>query len=215
MCPRALRPALEGDMSAELASTLTAVAMGVGLSAACGFRVFLPLLFTSVAVHFGYVHTGAAWQWIGGIPAIVTLATATVIEIGGYYIPWIDHALDTVAAPAALIAGTLVTGSLIVDMDPLMKWTLAAIAGGGAAGVVQALTMTARGASTATTGGLANPIVATVEVFGAVFLALLALIVPVVAVIAFLLVIFLIARMLLRLSRRRKAASVSQGPITG
>lgn len=40
------------------------IALGVGLAAAVGFRVFLPLLITSVAAYGGYipVSDGFAWQ---------------------------------------------------------------------------------------------------------------------------------------------------------
>jgi hypothetical protein len=198
-------------MNADLVSTFTAIAMGIALSAACGFRVFLPLLAASVAAHFGRVTLAPSWQWVGSVPAMVTLATATVIETAGYYIPWVDHALDFIAAPAAVVAGTLLTGSLLVHVDPLMKWSLAVIAGGGAAGSVQALTMAVRGASTATTGGLANPIVSTVESVGAIVLSVLAILVPVLAVLIVFAALTVTARLLLRVAKRRKLAAMAGG----
>lgn len=158
--------------------TLTSIFLGVGLSAACGFRVFVPMLFMSVASLSGHLALAPGFQWIGTYPALLTFAVATVLEIGGYYIPWLDHLLDTMATPAAIVAGTVVTASMVSKMDPTLKWTLAIIAGGGAAGIVQGTTVVARAASTATTGGLGNPIFATVELGSSLLVTIMALLLP-------------------------------------
>lgn len=164
-------------------STLDIIAslcLGLGLSAACGFRVFLPLLGLSIAALTDYVHPAAGWEWVGSWPALVCLATATVLEIAAYYVPWIDNALDSIATPAAVIAGTLATASVVTDLPPLWQWSLAVIAGGGIAGVIQAGTVAVRGTSTLTTGGLANFAVATGELVLALLTTLLAIVLPVV-----------------------------------
>jgi hypothetical protein len=110
--------------------------------------------------------------------ALIALGLATALEIGGYYIPWLDHALDTLSSPAAVVAGTLITASVITDMDPFLRWSLALIAGGGIAGLVQGTTVTTRALSTASTAGLANPLVATGELGGAIGTSLLSLVAP-------------------------------------
>ena len=133
------------------------VILGIGLSAACGFRVFVPLLVLSIAARAGFLTLGSGFQWIGTWPALLAFTVATVLEIGAYYIPWLDHVLDLVTTPAAVVAGTLVMASTITGMDPLLRWSLAIIAGGGAAGAVQAMTGITRLASTATTGGCCLP----------------------------------------------------------
>jgi len=158
--------------------TFLSVLVGFGLSAACGFRVFVPLLVVSIASHSGHLQLSPGFEWMGSDAALVAFATATVLEIAGYYIPWVDNLLDTVASPAAIIAGTLVTASLVTDMSPFLKWTLAVIAGGGVAGLVQGATVVTRGASSAGTGGLANPILATAELGGSLITSLLSLIAP-------------------------------------
>lgn len=160
-------------------TTLLGICVGVGLSAACGFRVFVPLLVMSLAALSGHLTLAPGFAWIGSYPALIAFAVATGVEIAGYYIPWVDHLLDTIATPAAIIAGTLITASLVTGMSPFLKWTLALIAGGGAAGLVQGTTVAARGASTFTTAGMANPAVATVELAGAAATSLLALVAPV------------------------------------
>ena len=168
-----------------------ALIIGIGLSAACGFRVFVPLLVMSIAAHTGHLHFAHNFHWIGSDVALATFSIATLIEIAGYYIPWLDHALDTIASPAAVIAGTIVTAAMISDLTPFLKWTLAVIAGGGTAGLVQGATVFTRGASTATTGGIANPVFATIELFGSAFTSILSLWVPVAGIcLALLLLLF-------------------------
>jgi hypothetical protein len=185
--------------------TLLAVCAGLGLSAACGFRVFVPLLVMSIAVHSGHLEVASGFDWIGTTPALVTFAIATALEIGAYYVPWLDNFLDTVATPAAIVAGTIVTASMVTDVSPYMRWTLAAIAGGGLAAAVQGTTVVARAISTAATGGLGNPILATAELGGALGASVLVLIVPMVALAIILGTLGFLA---LRVWKRRSAPPV-------
>ena len=133
------------------------------------------------------------------------------IEIAAYHVPWLDHLLDTIASPAAIVAGIVVTASVITDMDPLWRWTLAVIAGGGLAGAVQGSTVLVRAASTATTGGLANPVVATAELVGAVAISILALLVPVLALLAVMIGILLTILWLRRRRARRSDVALRRG----
>lgn len=159
------------------------VFVGVGLSAACGFRVFVPLLVMSVASLTGQMALSPEFEWIGTYPALAAFAIATIFEIAAYYIPWVDNLLDTIAIPAATVAGTIVMASAVSEMSPFLKWALAVIVGGGVAGTVQGFTTITRIASTATTGGLGNPVVSTVEAGGSLLMSILAIAVPVIAVI--------------------------------
>src|SRR5262245_64615754 len=86
-------------------NALLSVLLGIGLSAACGFRVFVPFLFVGIAARTGHLTLGDSFQWMSGAPALVVFAVATVLEIGAYYIPWLDHALDVMSTPAAVVAG--------------------------------------------------------------------------------------------------------------
>ena len=184
-------------------STLDIIAslcLGLGLSAACGFRVFVPLLGLSVAAMVKYIEPAAGWEWVGTWPALICLATATALEIGAYYIPWLDNALDSIATPSAVVAGTIATLAVVTDLPPLWKWSLALIAGGGIAGLIQAATVTLRGTSTATTGGLANFVVSTGELILSLITTVLALVLPILAA---LLVIAIVAWGMMRLTRRR------------
>ena len=158
--------------------TLLGVSLGVGLAAACGLRVFLPLLALSTAARLGHVALAPGFAWLAGTPALAVFATATVLEIAAYYIPWLDNALDAIAGPAAVVAGVAVSASVLVDVPPLVRWSIAVIAGGGASAAVQASTALLRLKSTALTGGVGNPLLATAEWLGAGILALVALLLP-------------------------------------
>ena len=149
------------------------VLIGVALSATCGFRVFVPLLAVNIGTRAlnadgePRIELATGFDWLSSDIALMIFLVAAIFEIGGYYIPWIDNLLDTVASPAAIVAGTLITASFITGMEPWLQWLLGVIAGGGAAGAVQATTVVTRAASTVTTGGLGNPIVASLETSGA------------------------------------------------
>jgi Domain of unknown function (DUF4126) len=156
--------------------------LGIGLAAASGFRVFVPLLVLGLAAHGGYVPVGESFAWVATPPALAMLAVAALAEIVAYYIPGVDNLLDTIAAPAAIAAGIAVSAAVMADVPPMIKWTLAIIAGGGAAALTQSATTLARGSSTAMTGGLGNPVIATGELFGAAGLSLLAIAAPLIAI---------------------------------
>lgn len=157
---------------------LFALMIGLGLSAACGFRVFVPLLAMSLAAQTGHLKLAEGFQWAATPMATTALGIATFFEIGGYYIPWIDNMLDAAATPAAIIAGTFITASVMPEMTPLLKWTVAAITGGSAAGVIQGATVLTRTASSFATGGIGNPVVSTAEAGGSVLLSTLAVLLP-------------------------------------
>ncbi len=159
--------------------TLLSLLVGLGLSAACGFRLFVPFLIISVAALSGHVSLPSGFAWIGSWPAFFAFGVATVLEVAAYYIPCVDNFLDTVATPAAVVAGTVATASMVSGMDPFVKWSVAIIAGGGVAGLVQGATAVTRAASSLTTGGLLNPLVATAELGGSIIASLLSFLAPV------------------------------------
>ena len=189
---------------------LTSLLIGLGLSAACGFRVFVPPLVMSAAALSGQLTLAPEFAWMGSYPALIAFGAATLFEVGGYYVPWLDNLLDAIATPAAIVAGTITTASMVSEMGPLLSWTVAVIGGGGVAGVVQGATVLIRGTSTATTAGLGNSGVSTGEAVGSVGLSVVAIAAPVVgAVLVAVLIVFAIRRIL---RWRRRRASPPQGP---
>lgn len=170
-----------GDMSSF--DIAVSIALGVGLAAATGFRVFLPLLVASVAAYTGHLQLSDNFTWLGTLPAVLMLGVAAVVEVLAYYIPAVDNLLDTVTTPAALVAGTLVAAATITNLPPAVKWATAIIAGGGIAGITQGMTALLRAKSTLMTAGLGNPVLSTLELLGALLLAVLALVAPLLAIV--------------------------------
>lgn len=160
--------------------TLLSLGVGLGLSAACGFRVFVPLLAASIAAQAGYLTLAPGFEWIGTPQALYAFATATLLEVLAYSIPWLDNALDAVATPAALLAGVVASAAVLTDLPPWLQWGVAIIGGGGVAGMTQGATTLLRLKTALASGGVANVLIAAAELFGAVVVSLLAIIFPVV-----------------------------------
>ena len=157
---------------------IIALCLGITLSAACGFRVFLPPLAVSLGAMYGHVPLSSGFEWLGSTEAAIAFAIATVLEVLAYYIPVIDNLLDTVQIPIAVAIGTILTAATLGHTDPVVQWTLAAIAGGGTAGLTGTLASLTRLASTGLTGGLGNFIVATLELAGSISLSILGITFP-------------------------------------
>jgi hypothetical protein len=191
---------------------ILSVVLGISLAAATGFRVFLPMLITSGAAYAGYLPLDDNFAWLATPLALTMLGVAALVEIVAYYVPGVDNLLDTLAAPAALIAGTILSAAVMTDLPPIVKWSAAIVAGGGAAGLTQAITTMLRAKSTIFTGGIGNSTVATAELGGAFVLPLLALAAPLVALGIVLLLLWAAIRLLWRLRQSGKdTISTPQG----
>ncbi len=177
---------------------ILSILMGIGLSAASGFRIFVPFLIISIASLSGNLTLASSFSWIGTVPALITFSIATILEITGYYIPLIDNILDTISSPAAVIAGIILMASVVLGMSPLLKWVLAIIAGGGIAATVQASTGITRVTSTATTAGLGNPVLSSVELGSSVILGVIAVFIPLIAAIVVMLLLVWAVKILMR-----------------
>ena len=184
--------------------TIISIFLGVGLAASVGFRVFLPLFALSLAAYLGAWELNESWQWIGGLPALIAFGVATLVEIFGYFIPWVDNLLDSLAIPLAGIAGTAVMVSTVVDLDPVVTWSLAIIAGGGTATAIKGANATGRLASSSTTGGLANPVVSTIETGTAVAVSTASILAPPIAAILVIVILVIIFRIYRKLRPRKK-----------
>jgi hypothetical protein len=169
------------DISLE---PLIGIALGIGLAAATGFRIFIPLLIAGLAARLDVVPLGDSFQWLESTPALLTLGTAAVLETLAYYVPGVDHALDVLAGPATLAAGVVASAAVMAEIPPVVMWPVAIIAGGGAAGLTKGSTALLRAKSGMATGGLANPVISTVETVGATGLALMAIVVPLLCFVA-------------------------------
>jgi type II secretory pathway component PulF len=189
-----------------MTETIFSILIGIGLAASVGFRVFVPLFILSISAHFGIIPLNESWAWVGSNTAMITLGIATILEVFAYLIPWFDNLLDSITLPLATIAGTAVMVSTIAGIDPVFTWALAIIAGGGTATAVKASTSSARLTSTGTTGGVANPILSTIETGTSIGMSLLSVFIPVLAIIV-LLIIFWIFYKFFNLFRRKPKKS--------
>ena len=194
---------------------LLGIALGIGLAAATGFRIFIPLLIAGLAARFEVVPLGESFQWLASTPALVTLGTAAIAETLAYYIPGVDHALDLIAGPATVAAGIVASAAVMTDVPPAVMWPVAVIAGGGAAGLTKGSTALLRAKSGIATGGLANPVVSTVETIGATGIALLAVVVPLLCLLAVVALLWWAARKTGRLLRSGRRTAPPGPPDAG
>ncbi len=184
--------------------TLLSLLVGLGFSAACGFRLFVPFFILSVASLSGHLTLPESFSWIGSWSAFIAFGAATVLEVTGYYFPLVDNFLDTVATPAAVVAGTIATAAMATGMDPFLKWSVAIIAGGGVAGLIKSTTAVMRAASSLTSGGILNPMMATAELGGSIGATLLTLVAPILMTLVLgVLLIVVVARLAKRNSPAR------------
>jgi hypothetical protein len=183
------------------------IVLGVGLAAATGFRVFLPMLIVSAAAYTGHLPLADSFAWLGAPSALTMLGVAAVVEILAYYVPGVDNLLDSLATPAALVAGTIVSAAVMTDVPPMVKWTAAVIAGGGVAGLTQGATAMLRAKSTILTAGIGNAVIATAELGGALLVTLLALAAPLAALGVVIFFLWIAIRLLRHLFRGANMAN--------
>ena len=209
--PPLWRAVIIGQDTMSDSDLAVSIALGIGLAAATGFRVFLPMLITSAAAYSGHLPLGENFAWLGTAPALAMLGVAAVVEILAYYIPGVDNLLDTLATPAAFVAGSIVSAAVMADVSPMLKWTTAIIAGGGIAGVTQGVTALLRAKSTVFTAGVGNPVIATAELGGSLLVSLLALAAPIIAVVVVAVFLWLAIRLIRKIARRARPAKTEAG----
>jgi hypothetical protein len=199
------------DITREHLEAVLAILTGIGLSAACGLRIFLPLLALNLASIYGYITLAPGFEWIGGYQVTAAFSLATVLEIAAYYVPWLDNVMDTIASPVSVIAGSIATASVVTDMSPSLKWTISIIAGGGIAGFLQGATVGLRAKSSLFTGGLGNVAVASFELVVSAIVSLLSIIVPVAAFLLTVAFVFCCLFLARRVYLRKKTGKEGRG----
>ncbi|MEE2758726.1 MAG: DUF4126 domain-containing protein [Candidatus Thermoplasmatota archaeon] len=186
-----------------------ALSLGLGLAAASGFRVFLPPFLYGLAIRFDYtpidIPVQGASEWMSSDVGLILLGSAMALEILAYYIPWLDNLMDTIASPAAIVSGIVMVSSTLTETDPIIQWALAIIIGGGVSGTIQVGTVSVRALSTMTTGGIANPLVSTVEAGACIFCTILAILLPLIALLLTIPALFLSVKFFYR--RKQKMAN--------
>lgn len=186
---------------------IMAVAIGIGLSASCGFRVFVPMLVASIAAKTGILPVHEGFEWLATWPAIISFGTATVAEILAYYIPFIDNLLDTVTTPLAIGGGTLLLTSVLPIDNDFLKWITGFLFGGGTAATIQTGSILTRLASSKFTAGTGNAVVATGEHAAAFGISFLSLVIPlIIAALTIILIFYFLSKFGDKLFRRKATA---------
>ena len=155
------------------------------------------MLVVSLASMAGVIQLAPGFQWMGTPVAALVFAVATLIELLGFLVPWVSNALDSIATPAATIAGVIMMAAVLTDMHPVARWALAIIAGGGVALTVQGATVVARAVAAGSTGGAANPIVAILEAIGALVVTITTIIIPIIMGVLVLMMVLLLLRIVI------------------
>jgi len=197
-------------MPMELLQTwIVPALLGLGLAAATGLRTFLPLLLLAIAARlqlFG-VDLNEQVGWLGSTAAVATLAVATVLELAADKVPVLDHALSAIGTITRPLAAMLAAGSVFAGVDPVIAAVAGIIIGAPTALAFHAAQSGTRVASTATTGGLANPVVSVVEDVLAFLTVAVALVFPLLVPVVLALLLWLIWRLVKAVRRRMRPAA--------
>jgi hypothetical protein len=201
-----LSSALSISTNGVIMEVVASFLLGVGLSAAVGFRVFVPLLIVSLASMAGWITLSPGFEWMGTPVAALVFAVATLVELLSFLVPWVSNALDSIATPAATIAGIIMMAAVLTDMHPVARWAVAIIAGGGVALTVQGATVVTRAVAAGSTGGVANPVVAILEAISALMVTVTTIVIPVIMGIFILIAVILLLRIVIPKFRAIRAA---------
>lgn len=184
--------------------------LGLGLASATGLRTFLPLLMLALAAKFDLfgVHLIDPMDWLVSWPAIAALATATVAEFAGDKVPAIDHGLNAIGYVTRPVAGAIAAGSVFWNVDPAAAALAGLIVGAPAALAFNAAQTGVRVGSTATTGGLGNPLVSLVEDVLAFLTVIVAFLAPILIPVVVAILIVVVFRLAGGIRARREAATV-------
>ncbi len=189
--------------------TISAVALGIGLSASTGFRVFVPLLVAGIASRFGLLPLGESFEWMGSAPALISFGVAAVAEVLAYYIPFVDNLLDHIATPLAIGAGTLLMTSVFPADNEWIRWIMGFVVGGGAAATIQSGSAVTRLLSTSFTAGTGNPVVSTGEGVAATGFSIMSLFTPILVAVLLIIVMILLLRIAYRRMIRKKKKGIT------
>ena len=179
-----------------------ALLMGFSLAAACGLRAFLPLFVIGLGVRAGLLTMSDGFEWMGSYPALICFGFATLLEILADKIPAVDHVLDAGGVFVRPLAGAVAASCLIKGFDPMMTVVIGIIVGSSVAGVVHTLKGSLRLLSTATTGGIANPVISVIEDAAATVTSVISIFLPYLVAGVVILALFIAAN---RMASRRRS----------
>lgn len=180
---------------------LSGLLSSLGLSGAAGLNAYVPLLLVGLLSRTGVMNLNEPFHLLGNPWVLLAIAVIGLLDFVGDKIPGIDTALHLVGGIVNTAAGAVLFAAQtgVADVPPALSLALGVIVAGG----VHATRTAVRPVATATTGGLGNPVVSTLEDGTSLLLAGLAVFAPVLAVLLLAAVVFVGYRLWGRLRRHR------------
>lgn len=200
-----------GAAAGPLQTWILPALLGLGLASATGLRTFLPLLMLALAARFELfgVRLIDQMDWLVSWPAISALTIAAVAEFAGDKVPAIDHGLNAIGYVTRPVAGAIAAGSVFWAVDPTAAAIAGVIVGAPAALAFNAAQTGVRVGSTATTGGLGNPVVSLIEDVLAVLTVIVAFLAPIIIPIVLLILMVVVFRLARRIRDRGERPSAA------
>lgn len=166
---------------------------GLGLAVAAGLNAYIPLLIAGVLIRLDVINLGEPYDLLGSWPALILLSALLAVEVLADKIPGLDSindAVQTLVRPAS--GAVLFAGALAPDSE--WSQALGLIAGLVTAGSVHAAKSAARPVANAGTGGVAAPVLSTVEDIASIGFTILAIFAPLIMIVALAALLFLVWR---------------------
>ena len=163
-----------------LDTAIGSVLAAFGLSGAAGLNAWLPLFASALLDRLDIVELAAPFDQLSSTAGLVLLALLTTADFVGDKIPLVDHVLHLLGTAIAPVSGAILfTGQTGLETD--LPTLAAVLLGGITAGTIHAGRSTVRPVSTATTGGVGNPVLSLTEDAGSLVLVVIAFVLPLVA----------------------------------
>ena len=203
--------------SPEALSTQAILALltALGLSSTAGFRAYLPLLALAVgsSIDSSALPLQPNFQTLKSPPLIIILGVLTILEFVVDKIPVIDHFSDAVHTAIRPLSGAIIMAGTQNSVSDINPW-LAAGVGAVLALAFHTVKATSRPVVSATTAGVGNPIVSTIEDILTVVTSVLLIVAPIIGIILLVILVLLMARLVIGVVRRfrgRKVAVTTPG----
>jgi hypothetical protein len=181
------------------------LASAFGLSTSAGLNAYIPMLVLALLARFtGLVELGEPWSALTSWWIIGLLAVFLTVDVLADKIPAVDTVNDVIQTLIRPTAGAIVfaaTTQHTIHLHPVLAFGCGVVLAGG----VHLAKAGGRPVVTATTGGVGNPIVSTIEEIVATLVSLAAIIFPYLILAWFLLLVLLIY-LIVRWRRQRAEA---------
>ncbi|HLR42946.1 MAG TPA: DUF4126 domain-containing protein [Pseudogracilibacillus sp.] len=176
--------------------TAMAILLGIGLSAAAGFRVFIPLLIVNILAKLSYVTLAENFDWLGSTSATIAVSLAVILELASSVIPVIDNIVKVLATPLAIGAGIILVASFMGGADPTFRWVISIVAGGGTATLTQIVSTTVRGTVNFVTAGAGGIVVTIFETLIAIIVTILSILMPILSLVFLGVIIYFVMKVM-------------------